>query len=55
MALVSCPECGASVSLEAKSCPQCGKPIKVDMGGCGWFFLIVAAIVCAAIVIALGL
>lgn len=28
MALVACPECGASVSDQAPSCPNCGYPIK---------------------------
>lgn len=28
MSLINCPECGASISDEAKSCPQCGKPLK---------------------------
>jgi len=28
MALVSCPECGKSVSDKARSCPNCGYPIK---------------------------
>jgi hypothetical protein len=28
MALVSCPECGKSVSDEARACPNCGYPIK---------------------------
>lgn len=29
MALISCPECKASVSDHAGSCPQCGYPFKV--------------------------
>jgi hypothetical protein len=33
MALVSCPECGKSVSDKARSCPNCGYPIKA--GGFG--------------------
>ncbi len=28
MALISCPECVASVSDQAANCPQCGYPIK---------------------------
>jgi hypothetical protein len=28
MALVSCPECGKSVSEKARACPNCGYPIK---------------------------
>lgn len=27
MALISCPECSASVSSQASSCPQCGHPM----------------------------
>jgi LPXTG-motif cell wall-anchored protein len=27
MALISCPECGRSVSDQADSCPQCGRPV----------------------------
>jgi hypothetical protein len=30
MALVSCPECGKSVSDKARACPNCGYPIKAD-------------------------
>lgn len=26
--LVSCPDCGRSVSLQAEQCPQCGRPLK---------------------------
>ncbi len=33
MALVSCPECGKSVSDKARSCPNCGYPIKTDVAG----------------------
>jgi hypothetical protein len=39
MALVSCPECGKSVSDKARSCPNCGYPMKTggfsysDKGG----------------------
>lgn len=28
MALISCPECGASISDKAVSCPKCGNPMK---------------------------
>lgn len=28
MALVNCPECGASISEDAMECPQCGYPCK---------------------------
>jgi uncharacterized membrane protein YdbT with pleckstrin-like domain len=27
MALITCPECGNQVSLEAKACPSCGYPV----------------------------
>jgi len=54
VALINCPECGTEVSEDAKSCPKCGHPLKA-MSGCGLFFLIVAAIIVAAIVIGLGL
>ena len=27
MALITCPECGASVSDKAENCPQCAYPI----------------------------
>lgn len=27
MALIQCPECGATVSDQATSCPQCGSPL----------------------------
>ncbi len=30
MALITCPECGASVSSEAKVCPSCGRPINTQ-------------------------
>ena len=30
MALITCPECGASVSSEAKVCPSCGHPINTQ-------------------------
>jgi hypothetical protein len=32
MALISCPECGKSVSEKAKSCPNCGYPLKPGSG-----------------------
>jgi uncharacterized membrane protein YvbJ len=28
MALITCPECGASVSDKAIACPSCGHPMK---------------------------
>lgn len=28
MALISCPECGASISDKAVACPKCGNPMK---------------------------
>ena len=28
MALISCPECGASISDQAASCPKCGFPFR---------------------------
>lgn len=58
MALIKCPECGASVSKDASSCPKCGHPLKKTtqgMSGCSLFFLIVAAIIVAAILIGLGI
>lgn len=58
MALIKCTECGKEVSKKAPSCPNCGNPIKgsaQEMGGCGLFFLIVGAIVVAAIIISVGL
>lgn len=58
MTLIKCPECGKEVSKKAPSCPNCGNPIKgsaQEMGGCGLFFLIVGAIVVAAIIISVGL
>ena len=30
MALITCPECGKSVSDQAQSCPHCGFPLKKD-------------------------
>ena len=57
MALINCPECGTQVSKEANSCPKCGHPFKQTtqgMGGCQLFFLIVAAIIVAVILISLG-
>jgi len=32
MTLISCPECGKSVSEKARSCPNCGYPIKPGAG-----------------------
>ena len=32
MAIISCPECGRSVSDRAISCPECGYPISADPG-----------------------
>ena len=58
MALINCPACGTEISKEAASCPKCGHPFKKKaqgMSGCGLFFVIVAAIVVAAILISLGL
>ncbi|MBM4348571.1 MAG: zinc-ribbon domain-containing protein [Deltaproteobacteria bacterium] len=58
MALINCPACGTVVSNEAASCPKCGHPLKKTaqgMSGCALFFLIVAAIVVAVIIISLGL
>ena len=39
MALVSCPECGNSVSERAPACPKCGAPIAaqtIEATGKGW-------------------
>lgn len=58
MALVNCPSCGTGVSRQAASCPKCGHPFKKTaqgMSGCGLFFVIVSALVFAAILISLGL
>lgn len=66
MVLVSCPECEKQVSDQAASCPNCGHPIRLEkpasqapvkepMSGCSLFFIIVAAIVFAALVIMVGL
>lgn len=30
MALISCPECGHSISDKALSCPSCGYPINIS-------------------------
>lgn len=37
MAMISCPECGKSVSDKARTCPACGCPIdtKVYCPNCG--------------------
>lgn len=32
MALIKCPECGATVSDKAAACPQCGMPIAAAAG-----------------------
>ena len=53
-----CPGCNNEVSKHAVSCPKCGHPLKKTaqgMSGCGLFFLIVAAIIVASILISLGL
>jgi predicted nucleic acid-binding Zn ribbon protein len=58
MALINCPSCGTEVSKEAVSCPKCGHPFKKTaqgMSGCGLFFVIVGAIIVAAILMSLGL
>ncbi len=58
MTLVKCPSCGADVSKDAVSCPKCGHPFKKTtqgISGCGLFFIIVAAILVAAILLFLGL
>ena len=58
MALIACRGCGERISQQAASCPKCGHPMrkpKEGMSGCGLFFLIVAAIVAAAIILSLGL
>jgi len=58
MALINCPSCGTEVSEEAVSCPKCGHPFKKTaqgMSGCALFFVIVGAIIVAAILISLGL
>lgn len=54
----SCPACKHEVSKNAVSCPKCGHPFKKTaqgMSGCGLFFLIVAAIIIAVILMSLGL
>jgi competence protein ComGC len=28
--MITCPECGKSISSEAASCPSCGYPVKLD-------------------------
>ena len=37
MAIIKCPECGNSVSSNAKNCPHCGNPIdtKIHCPKCG--------------------
>jgi hypothetical protein len=52
-----CPECGAPVSALAITCPKCGRPLRKlpgGIGGCSLFFIIVAAIVFAAIMLHCG-
>jgi hypothetical protein len=36
MAIVSCKECNAEVSTEAKACPRCGASVPQRMGLGGW-------------------
>lgn len=33
MALIKCPECGASISDKARSCPKCGNPFSQTKKG----------------------
>ncbi len=57
MGLINCSVCGNAVSEDADSCPKCGHPLKKTakgMSGCGLFFLIVGAIIVAAIIISMG-
>ncbi len=37
MAIVSCSECGASVSTGARACPNCGYSPSERCGSCGSF------------------
>jgi hypothetical protein len=38
MGLISCPECGKSISDKAISCPGCGYPLKPEVGYTGGTF-----------------
>lgn len=58
MALVTCPDCGNSISSEAPACPHCGRPFKAAHKvtlpppkrgiGCGGAILIVVGIAVVA-------
>lgn len=39
MALISCKECGAQVSTQAKNCPACGAKVKKPTSKLTWIFL----------------
>ena len=57
MAIIKCPECNKGISDKAVSCPHCGyrlKEIPQGMGGCGWFLLIVGAIITAVVLLSMG-
>lgn len=59
MALINCPECNKEISTKATSCPNCGYTlvkISKSSGMSGWslFFLIVAAIITAFILMFMG-
>lgn len=64
MSLINCPACSTEVSTEAASCPKCGHPFKESQpivieqaqstSGCGLFFLIVASIIAAVVLLSIG-
>lgn len=49
MTLVTCSDCGASISPRAASCPACGAPRQRKPIGCGGAILIVGAVLVAAL------
>jgi len=58
MPIIKCPECNKDISNQAVSCPHCGYRLKEtpqSMSGCGWFLLIVGAIITAVILLSIGL
>ena len=48
MALISCPECKADVSDQAKTCPKCGAKLKGSL--LKWFFIVPVILVIAFLI-----
>lgn len=50
MALISCPNCGTNISVEAKKCPHCGKKLKKNKFVIPVIIVVVLIVVCVGVI-----